>query len=118
MKKKKKILKSVLVKREKRKIRREERERWNMLRDNVKITQGNHCYICEKEVFGKSAHIHHIISRDIKELKYDRLNLVLLCPVHHKLGSLSVHQTSIYFSELLRKREPERYYYLLSRINN
>jgi hypothetical protein len=119
-KKTKKVLKSVILKRERKMIKRKEKELWNQLREKVKYLQDNRCYYpnCNLEIFGKSAHIHHIISRDIKEFKYDILNLILLCPRHHKLSPLSVHQTSIYFSDILRNKEPERYYYLLNKLEN
>jgi hypothetical protein len=119
MKKKvKKVTKASLLKKEKRKIKKEFKLLWNELREKVKTNQNNKCYFdnCQREVFGKSAHIHHIISRDIKILKYDIFNLVLLCPSHHKLHPLSVHQTSIYFSEMLRIKEPDRYNYLIKRL--
>jgi len=114
--KKKKITKKEIRRKEKKAAKRAMRELWDKLREEVKKIQSNKCYICNEEVLGARAHCHHIISREIKSLQYDIQNLVLLCPGDHKLKALSVHKTSILFSELLRTREPERYNYLLEKI--
>ena len=116
MKKKKKITKATLKKRERRAKRKADRILWNSCREQVKIIQDNKCFLCSKEVIGMKAHVHHIISREFKILKYDIKNLILLCPYCHKFGPFSVHKTSIWFSETLRLKDPERYEYLLSRI--
>lgn len=116
----KKVTKAILKKREKRAIKRLEREKWLKLREEVKVRQNNKCYYpnCTFDISGKNSHIHHIVSRQFKELKYDPENLVLLCTRHHIFDKLAVHETSIYFSELLRTLEPSRYQYLLSRIKS
>jgi hypothetical protein len=106
-----------LVKSTKKKIKKLEKKefkkRWNEVRQKVKETQENKCYVCKKEVYGKSAHIHHIVDRRVKELFLDENNLVLLCPLCHKLGSLSVHTTAICFGEILRRNDLKRYNYLI-----
>ena len=87
---------------------------WNQIREQVKLKQNNRCYLCNKEVKGRSANVHHIIDRRFKDLELAPFNLVLLCPRCHKFDKFSVHNTSIYFSEILRKREPERYELLIN----
>ena len=94
--------------------KRELKNKWNLVRQQVKDIQNNKCYLCNKEVYGKSANIHHIIDKRFKELYLDINNLILLCPICHRLGKIAVHNTSIYFSEILRKKEPKRYKYLMN----
>ena len=94
--------------------KREKKKKWEIIRKRVKEIQKNRCYLCNSEVYGKNAHIHHIIDRRIKELFFDLNNLVLLDSSCHKLSSLSVHNTSIYFSEILRNKEPNIYNYLIN----
>jgi len=106
----KKLTKAYLKKQEK----KERNNKWKLVRQTVKDMQNNYCYVCDKEVYGMSAHVHHIIDRRIKALFFDLNNLVLLCPNCHKFDALSVHGTSIYFSEILRKKEPERFQYLIN----
>jgi 5-methylcytosine-specific restriction protein A len=112
----KSLTKKQILKREKRILKKELKNRWIKVRQEIKDKQNNKCYMCSKEAFGKSAHIHHIIDRRFLELFYNPLNLVLLCPRCHKLDRLSVHNSSIYFSEMLRLREPERYEYLIKQL--
>jgi len=97
----------------KKQARKEQKIKWNLVRQQVKERQNNKCYICEKEIFGKSAHTHHIVDRRVKELFFDLQNLILLCPRCHKLDKLSVHNTAIYFSMILQKKDIERWNYLI-----
>lgn len=108
----KKITKKQELKKIKRKNKIEFNKKWKAIRELVKFGQDNKCYICDKEVFGKSAHIHHIIDRRILELFFNLNNLVLLCPRCHKLDPYSVHNSSLYFVEILKNKEPKRYEYL------
>jgi 5-methylcytosine-specific restriction endonuclease McrA len=113
-----KVTKKVLRVREKRKLKREAKELWIKLRQEVISEQGNRCYLCGKKISKKKNKIdvHHIIDRRNKKLMYNKLNLVGLCKRCHRLSPLAVHQTAIYFSEILRTKEPERYSYLLERL--
>jgi 5-methylcytosine-specific restriction endonuclease McrA len=118
MKKPKKITKAEIQKKEKRALRKAKKVQWEEVRQLVKDAQNNKCYICNKEVYGMSSHIHHIIDRRFKELFTEPKNLILLCPTCHKFGKLSVHNTAIYFSEILREREPERFAQLIKFLKN
>lgn len=113
---KKKKIKKLTKKRIKILQKRADKKLWKELREKVKVLQDNRCFVCDKVVESYNAHTHHIISRSVKELKFDIQNLILLCPLDHKFGSLSVHKSSIVFAELLRTKQPERYYYLLRRV--
>ena len=71
------------------------RKRWVELRNSIIEERGCKCEVCGKE--GK-IDLHHIISRKLTELKFEKRNLVLLCPLHHKFSSLeSAHNNPIWF---------------------
>lgn len=55
---------------------------------------------------------HHIIPREVKELRYDRMNGICLCPKHHKFGLLSAHKNALWFITYLELNEPEKITYL------
>ena len=117
---KKKITKAILKKREKRLIKRKNKELWNKLKLEVLLRQDFRCYVCFKKASKRKNKIdvHHIIDRRYKPLMYDPANLVGLCSRCHRLAPHAVHQSSIYFSELLRIREIERYNYLLNKFRD
>ena len=118
MKKPKKITKAQIQKKERRLLRKEKKAQWEAVRQLVKDAQNNKCYMCNKEICGMSSHVHHIIDRRFKEMFFELNNLILLCPTCHKFGKLSVHNTAIYFSEILREREPERFAQLIKFLKN
>lgn len=112
-----KISKKVLKGREKRLVRKQEIKLWNLLRENIISKQGNKCYLCEKEFKNSKMDIHHIIDRRVRPLKFEPLNLVGLCKRCHRLSFQAVHQSCIIFSEKLRLKENERYYFLLKKFD-
>ena len=72
------------------------------------------CQICRKKP--SRPHVHHIIPRIIKELRYDVMNGIVLCFNHHKVGIFSPHLNALWFSNWLRKNKPNQYKYLMMRI--
>lgn len=58
---------------------------------------------------------HHLFSRHFKNspLKFDLMNLICLCTLHHKTGDHSAHKNPIWFGEWLRINKPEMYEYVL-----
>ncbi len=91
---------------------REELKTWRnkvLERDNFK------CQICQYKP--SKPHVHHIIPKQDKELRYDINNGITLCFNHHKVGLHSPHQNSLFFSEWLKINKPNQFEYLLRRIN-
>ena len=117
MNKMKKITKTILKKRAKRLMNRQNKELWTKLRNEVILEQDNRCYLCNKKIKKSKIDLHHIIDRRIKKLTYDKLNLVGLCKRCHRLSPYSVHQSSIVFSDLLKNKETKRYNYLLKKLD-
>jgi len=92
-------------------IEREKLKEWRRL---VLLRDKGMCQIGKKKP--NRIHIHHIISRQVKELRYDVMNGIALCFYHHKVGVKSPHQNALFFSAWLRKNKPEQYKYLMKRI--
>ncbi|PEZ94183.1 endonuclease [Bacillus cereus] len=57
---------------------------WKYVRAYVYERERGYCQRCKKFVFGRRAHVHHIIAiKDDPTLKLDPNNLMLLCPKCH-----------------------------------
>jgi len=86
-------------------------------REKVLERNGDKCSICKRDLTDKRLrHIHHIIGKEFKELRYDENNGILLCPKCHKFGKFSAHKNGLWFSEWLRKNRPEQYKYLILKL--
>ena len=110
----KKISKSILKKREKRRLKREHREKWDLVRKNILVRDNYECQVCHQKIKNlKGIAVHHIIPREFKELFFDENNLITLCSRHHKWDKYSAHLNSLWFSEFFKKNFPERYGYLI-----
>lgn len=65
----------------------------------------------------KRLNAHHIIPREIIELRWDEDNLIVLCPRHHKFSrQLSAHKNSFAFCLFLQQVYPVQYYNLISKL--
>lgn len=92
-------------------IERESLKKW---REEVLKRDNYTCQICKKKP--NRCQVHHIIPRQIKELRYDVMNGITLDFNHHKVGVRSPHLNSLWFSLWLRKNKPEQYKYLIKKI--
>jgi predicted restriction endonuclease len=71
----------------------------------------NKCAICNKP--HTKLNVHHIISRSVKELKYDIKNSICLCPKHHMFDRhISAHKGSFRFIKWLLSTYPDICSYL------
>ena len=67
---------------------------WKTIRKRA-INRDKGCIICGRTDI---INVHHLIPREIKELKYDLDNLVCLCPNHHKYSyQISAHKNPFNF---------------------
>ena len=73
------------------------------------------CQICKSKP--SKPHVHHIIPRQVKELRYDIKNGIALCFNHHKVGIFSPHLNALWFNLWLRKNKPIQYNYLMKFVN-
>jgi len=88
-----------------------EREALKSWRNQVLIRDKEVCQICKNKP--NKPHVHHIIPRQVKELKYDINNGIVLCFYHHKVGVQSPHLNSLWFTMWIRKNKPSQYKYLM-----
>jgi len=93
-------------------IRKKDCEWKDIIRERDNYT----CQICGKKI-NKYAHSHHIVPRQLKELRWDVNNGITLCFNHHKVGSYSPHQNALWFSEWMMINRPTQYCYLLDRLH-
>ena len=82
----------------------------------VKERDGNICVITNCGIT-KMLNAHHIIVKEIKELKFDVTNGISLCPKHHQFSrELSAHSNSFAFFVWLKENRPEQYEYLRQKL--
>ncbi len=91
-----------------------EREALRKWREEVLKRDNGLCQICMKKP--NRQHIHHIIPRQVKELKYDVNNGLCLCFNHHKVGVRSAHLNALFFAKFMAKNKPTQYKYLMKRL--
>lgn len=71
---------------------------------------GMQCVYCGAT---KYVHVHHIVPREIKVMKYDTENGICLCAKHHKFSiEFSAHKNAFAFINWLRDNRPKQYTYL------
>ena len=80
----------------------------------VKTRDGYKCVICGSTL---RPNAHHIIPREVKEMKYDVQNGLTLCPKHHFFSrEISAHNHPLALIMWLEKHRPEQLNYLKSKI--
>ena len=85
----------------------------------MKRGHGQPCQVCESKGIHNTEGTcyHHIVSQSrSKLLKYDEMNVVVLCPSHHTMGNdLAPHSTNSLavarWVDWLRENEPEKVAY-------
>ena len=107
----------------KKELAKQEKKRLNKLWKEVRqlcIDRDSGCIICgakKGDTYinkkGKTVkiclHAHHLIPREIPELKYDLDNLVTLCPTHHKFSvEMSPHRNPLVFVNWLVLNRPSQ----------
>lgn len=114
-----KLTKLIILKREKRRVKREYKLKLKQFKDDVIRRDSCVCCICRKVLIEpKSRHVHHILPNcpQYKYLSTDIRNGILLCPRCHRLGPNSVHQNSLYMSYWLQNNRPEQYIFLIGEL--
>ena len=88
-----------------------DRELLKLWREQVLIRDKGMCQICKTKP--NKPHVHHIIPRQVKELRYIGNNGIVLCFNHHKVGVKSPHLNALWFTTWFRKNKPSQYKYLM-----
>lgn len=87
---------------------------WNQCSKEIRERDNNQCVICGKTGL---LHVHHILPKErFKDLKFDPLNLISLCPSCHRFSRYSAHKNGLFFSEFLRLKRPIQYQYCMNKI--
>lgn len=87
---------------------------WNQCSKSIRERDNNQCAMCGKTGL---LHVHHILPKErYKELRFDKMNLITLCPSHHRFGKYSAHKNGLFFSEFLRLKRPIQYQYCMNKI--
>jgi len=105
----------------KRKQEKKERNKQDKIwREKIK-QRDKVCVICGKEDQkgkGKGLNVHHIIPKEIDELRQDEFNGILLCSSHHRYNrEISAHQNAFAFYLWLQENRPKQFKYLKSKWN-
>jgi len=88
-----------------------DRESLKLWREQVLKRDKGECQVCKTKP--NKSHVHHIIPRQVKELRYDIKNGIVLCFNHHTVGKFSPHQNALWFTMWLRKNKLSQYKYLM-----
>jgi len=95
-----------------------EREKLKLWRNLVLTRDDFKCQICYSKP--NKPNIHHIIPKQVKELRYDVMNGITLCYNHHKVGVHSPHMNAlwffIWFRDIYCKDKSERFNYLMDKL--
>ena len=112
----KKIKKSVLKMREKRRLNREKKEAWTNVRIKALVRDNCKCLICDKDLSLANVHnrqVHHILDKkNYPQFALDLENLITLCWQDHKVGPCSPHLNALAFMEIFKRKRPEQYAHL------
>jgi 5-methylcytosine-specific restriction endonuclease McrA len=124
--KKKKITKAMLKKKEKRRLRKKEKRRLRKedkqkfieWRKKVLERDCHTCQISGKQT-GGNLHVHHILDRkNFPQFRFEVMNGIALNFRNHKVGGLSPHMNSIYFSEWLKEHKPLQWNWAIDQLIN
>lgn len=87
---------------------------WDALKKYVRLRDRNTCQKCKQKVYGVRAHTSHVIGRAQNgRLKYDPLNLKVLCPTCHRWWAACPPESGVWFREYF----PDRWQYIQSQRN-
>ena len=78
---------------------------WKKMREII-INRDKGCIVCGST---EMINVHHLIPKNHKLLKYNPLNLVALCSLHHRYSfEISAHQNPILFNLFLIGKYPDK----------
>ena len=110
--KKKKLTKKKLAKM----ARTAKRKSWKAVADSIRERDGHVCVVCGEA--HSHLNVHHIIPREIKEFWLEPMNLISLCPRHHKFSfTESFHRNPVWAIKWLSVKRPDQHDWVMSRIN-
>jgi len=107
----KKITKAKLAKM----ARTKKRKDWKTIADSVRNRDGNVCCVCGQP--HKSLNVHHLIPRETKEYWLEPMNLLSLCPRHHKFSfTESFHKCPFWSFRWMQINRPDQLAWVMKRV--
>jgi 5-methylcytosine-specific restriction endonuclease McrA len=92
------------------------RKEWKSVADQVRQRDGNVCCVCGQP--HDKLNVHHLIPREIKEHWLEPMNLISLCPRHHKYSyTESFHKAPWWSFKWMQVNRPEQAKWVLDHIN-
>lgn len=92
--------------------RTQKRKAWKDVAEQVKLRDGNVCVICKQP--HDKLNVHHLLPREIKTYWLEPMNLISLCPRHHKFSFVeSFHRNPLWACLWLQKNRPEQWEWVL-----
>ena len=88
----KKLTKKQIVKQE----RIAKKKAWTLIAKEIRQRDGNVCVICGQSC--PRLNVHHLIPREVKEYWLEPMNLISLCPRHHKFSITESFHKSPFWS--------------------
>ena len=86
-------------------------------KEEVHTAWDHRCAVCGKTDVVLNAH--HIISRQLKEFRHDKMNGILVCSNCHVFSPyISCHKGSLLFFDWLVTKYPQIHIYLLNKIRD
>ena len=80
---------------------------WELLRKQF----ADKCKVCNATKF---VNLHHLLDKKaFPDLCMEPMNLLPLCPKHHKFGRLSAHCNSVWFANWLEQNYPAQYKWVM-----
>lgn len=110
-------------------FKKNERRLWKEARQEV-LDRDKVCLLCgskkgdtylnkKGKVVKVKLDVHHLLEKEFiifRYLKFDERNLVTLCPKCHKFGEFSIHRNPLYALDVIKKKLPENYEFLLKEV--
>jgi 5-methylcytosine-specific restriction endonuclease McrA len=104
-----------------------DRKKWKEVRLEI-LKRDGECLVCGckkgEEYINKKGKItkvkldvHHLLEKEFiifHHLKFDKRNLVTLCSICHKFGPFSIHRNPLYVLDIIKKKYPKNYRFLLN----
>jgi len=108
----KKVTKAKLAKM----ARTAKRKSWKEVADLVRKRDNNVCCVCGQP--HSHLNVHHLIPREVKKYWLEPMNLISLCPRHHKFSyTESFHKAPFWSFKWMQENKPEQFKWVMNAIS-
>lgn len=90
-------------------------KQWKAVADSVRARDGNVCCVCGQP--HSHLNVHHLIPREVKEYWLEPMNLISVCPKHHKFSfTESFHKAPFWSFHWMQLHRPEQLQWVMERV--